>query len=295
MDFLADARRRAFSLWLRTGRLPRWARAQPAERKYNPWHDQDDGRFTFAGTGRYFGRGSAGSARSRSLDVAMGERPRDEGFGGFAGGGPGFDGGGTTGREEAFPDTPWRPDRAQKPPRQPTRRPAGKTPQATLDRYARIGQELRANRNSPKNRRQVEANGYVYTLDDRGLFREVRGTLTLGEISLRSRNLQLQAGGRDRRSDDDGGHYIAPRFNGPTQTLNHFAQNANFNRGRYRVLEEQWARELRAGKRVDVRIVAVYPGSSQRPSHLNVSFWINGERQSLRFPNERTETTRAKR
>lgn len=50
----------AFSVWLRTGRLPR----RP-EIKFNPWHDTRDGRFTFAGAGRYYAAGSAGSPRAR--------------------------------------------------------------------------------------------------------------------------------------------------------------------------------------------------------------------------------------
>ena len=103
------------------------------------------------------------------------------------------------------------------------------------------------------------------------------------------------AGGVDRRATDDGGHYVAPRFNGPTEAFNHFAQDANFNRGRYRVLEDQWARAMRAGKRVRVRIAPAYEGSSRRPSYLNVWFWIDGKRQSLQFPNESLETARAKR
>ena len=47
----------AFSLYLRTGRRRREDRI---ERKYNHWHDPDNGRFTFEGQGRYFaGRPSA--------------------------------------------------------------------------------------------------------------------------------------------------------------------------------------------------------------------------------------------
>lgn len=53
------ARRRvhptAFEVYLRTGR-----RFRSLEVKFNPWHDPDDGRFTFAGTGHYFPRGSGG-------------------------------------------------------------------------------------------------------------------------------------------------------------------------------------------------------------------------------------------
>lgn len=61
---------------------------------------------------------------------------------------------------------------------------------------------------------------------------------------------------------DDGGHYIAARFNGPTEAFNHFAQDANFNRGGYRLLEDEWARDKRAGKTVTVRIVPRLEGGS---------------------------------
>ncbi|WP_419827366.1 DNA/RNA non-specific endonuclease [Sphingomonas sp.] len=54
----------------------------------------------------------------------------------------------------------------------------------------------------------------------------------------RSRNAQATAGGGNRLATDDGGHYVAVRFNGPTDTFNHFAQDANFNRGGYRLLED---------------------------------------------------------
>ena len=54
MEISADERRRAFSAWLRTGRLPLQS-ASDVEVKFNPWHDPDDGRFTFANSGRYFG------------------------------------------------------------------------------------------------------------------------------------------------------------------------------------------------------------------------------------------------
>jgi hypothetical protein len=40
----------AFSLYLRTGRRPDPAQL---EVKYNPWHDEENGQFTFEGQGRY--------------------------------------------------------------------------------------------------------------------------------------------------------------------------------------------------------------------------------------------------
>lgn len=62
-------RRQAFSVLLRTGRLPSARAADGIELKFNPWHDPNDGRFTFAGSGRSFGRGEtkpSGSMGRRS-------------------------------------------------------------------------------------------------------------------------------------------------------------------------------------------------------------------------------------
>jgi hypothetical protein len=113
--------------------------------------------------------------------------------------------------------------------------------------------------------------------------------LTVAEAPSRSRTSQRQAGGAERRITDDGGHYIAARFNGPTEAFNHFAQDANFNRGGYRLLEDEWAREKRAGRAVTVKIAPQFNGNSVRPSMINVWWTVDGKVKSLRFLNERSE------
>ncbi|MBN8849033.1 MAG: hypothetical protein J0I73_13190 [Sphingomonas sp.] len=57
IDVSETERRHAFSMWLRTGRWPVARGADGTELKFNPWHDPGDGRFTFANTGNYHGRG----------------------------------------------------------------------------------------------------------------------------------------------------------------------------------------------------------------------------------------------
>jgi hypothetical protein len=52
----------AFSRWLRTGRLPEIRISDEVEFKFNPWHDPVDGRFTFAGSGHYYGADGANPA-----------------------------------------------------------------------------------------------------------------------------------------------------------------------------------------------------------------------------------------
>lgn len=61
---------RAFEYYLRTGRRLLSENSE-AEYKFNHWHDPDDGRFTFAGQGRYSaGDSPAGSGRDRRPAIA---------------------------------------------------------------------------------------------------------------------------------------------------------------------------------------------------------------------------------
>ena len=109
--------------------------------------------------------------------------------------------------------------------------------------------------------------------------------MSLASDPQRSRSSQSAAGGSNRLTTDDGGHYIAARFNGPTDTFNHFAQDANFNRGGYRVLESGWANDIKAGKQVYVAITPTYDGSSKHPTAIRVTYSVNGSRETRLFPN----------
>ncbi len=253
-------RRYAFSIWLRTGRLPRVSVVDGVELKFNPWHDPTDGRFTFAGSGRNYSRGGRT----------------------FTGGGGSFGGAGATSTE------PWGDD-------VPERRRGSSAASSAVSRRSPASMATASQRlggASPLHR--YVRNGYEYQIDDRGRTHRVSGTLSLADRQVRSRTAQAQAGGADRRTIDDGGHYIAVRFKGPTDAFNHFAQDANFNRGRYCVLEDQWAREKRAGKSVTVKIVPIYDGVSKRPAVINIWFTINGHKESINLANEPKEKPRGK-
>ncbi|MFT3975899.1 MAG: DNA/RNA non-specific endonuclease [Sphingomonas bacterium] len=264
MEIAEEERRHAFSMWLRTGRWPVARGADGTELKFNPWHDPKDGRFTFANSGNYGGGGWG-----------------DGGFSG--GGGGGFGGGGASGN--------WQdPVRPKKPPHpkppvatiQPKRDAAKPAPAAST-----IGK-------TTEPLRHVTQNGYDFGIDSGGRTKTVSGNLGTADTPLRSRTAQKRAGGADRRSSDDGGHYIAVRFNGPTDAFNHFAQDANFNRGRYRALEDQWARAKKARKSVFVKIMPAYEGKSQRPSVIDIRFIIDGHPNSIKIPNESGKTHHGK-
>ncbi|HEU4649939.1 MAG TPA: DNA/RNA non-specific endonuclease [Croceibacterium sp.] len=195
----------------------------------------------------------------------MSKRPRQP-FGGYAGGGRGFNGGGASGSWETHADV--------------------------VERRRR---ELRAGLPKGKGWRDITENGHTWTLDESGTARVIIGKIELGTTPPRSRTLQRQAGGPERRPSDDGGHYVAPRFNAPTKRFNLLPQDMNLNRGRWRALEDEWARDRRANKEVDYMIVPAFERSSRRPSHINVWWWVDGEERSLRFPNEPLERSRDKR
>ncbi|MBY0306825.1 MAG: DNA/RNA non-specific endonuclease [Sphingomonas sp.] len=327
MDQPSKQRQRAFSVWLRTGRLS-VPDSNGVERKFNPWHDLEDGRFTFVGGGRYFGRAGAGQGDRPARRVPkikyvedrrltpistreeveawraeqLAKNGRKPGYreaieaqylryldvisrrsGSFGGGGGGFGGGGATGTWDepasVLADAASTPLAKPSPPQLPAGDPAS----AGASRSGAAAIEPR---------HQIVRNGYTYEIDSRERTRRVSGMLSSTATSVRSRTSQTQAGGADRRVSDDGGHYIAARFRGPTEAFNHFAQDANFNRGGYRVLEDEWARDKRAGRSVTVTIVPRFDSESARPSTINVWWTVDGKGKSVRFPNERSEKRR---
>ena len=68
-------------------------------------------------------------------------------------------------------------------------------------------------------------------------------------------------------------------------TFNHFAQDASFNRGSYRVLEDSRAKAKKAGKGVSVKITPHYGGSSRRPDAIEVSYKVGDELRVRIFSN----------
>lgn len=229
----------AFEIYLRTGiRLRSPDAAQAPDFKFNPWHDPENGRFTFRNAGRYY----------------SGNDP----FGGYGGGGDGFNGGGASGGWDEPAER--KPNSAPKP-----------------------KQTLPAPTQKPVTFRK---NGYRFDIDANRRTTLAEGPLAAGPNAGRSRSLQRRAGGDDREQRDDGGHYIAPRFNGPKEWFNHFAQDRNFNRGAYRELERQWGKDVAAGRKVFVTIIPAYRGESNRPSSIAVYWTVRGQKKMQIFRNE---------
>lgn len=264
-----------FEFYLRTGR--RMADLTAISLKFNPWHDPEDGRFTFSEQGTRYG--SSPTPGARNSNNSMSPKPKRPGFGGFGGGGRGFNAGGSSG---PIPEPTKGPTSTTLPSSKPAQNASANVP-------GRQGHASAPKTKPAANpiRHVVDRNGYRFGLDEEKRTIIVTGNLKIPEAFERSRNQQRRAGGTDRRSDDDGGHFIAAQFGGPKDAFNHFAQNASFNRGGYRVMENEWARELRAGKGVLVGVSVNYRRDSKRPSGLVVQWIVDGVRRKQRFSNEK--------
>lgn len=247
-----------FELWARTGRNRTASGLGPVEVKFNPWHDIHSGEFTFRNTGRFFGPSSAGALPRHASRAQPNRAPAAR-----------FGGGGASGR--------WDP--------QPSPPPATRNPREQITKLD-IPQP-----SEPQNI-TITKNGYVFQIDSSQRTRDVSGTLHFPKTIIRSRTAQAKAGGPDRQPKDDGGHYIAARFDGPTDAFNHFAQARGFNRGRYRTLEDSWAKAMKEGKKVRVHIVPHYSRNSLRPDGLKVEYFIQGKLQSIYFANAYLEKHR---
>ena len=120
-------------------------------------------------------------------------------------------------------------------------------------------------------------NGYHYATDGSGRVTSVEGRLDL-QTADRNGYQQRVSGREDRLPNDQGGHLIASIFNGPGDRLNMVPMNGNFNMGAWRSMESRFADALAAGRSVDVRVEAIYPADSARPSGFVVTSVTDGGR-----------------
>lgn len=316
-----SAQRVAFEIYLRTGRR---IAADEIETKFNPWHDSLTGQFTFVGRGRYFGRGSrtdgkrtggggrAGSASGNQSAPPSPERDpknplnhsvytvqKGDTLTSVAAQRRGLRVSDLAWLNDLPADQKLRVGQKLKLPHQEyleARRDEKNKILALayyLETHNGVLPHDPANPPSLSSQvldsdwRRVNRNGYAFWIDPIGRPRRIKGELTDG-LSARSRRNQARAGGSDRRRPgDDGGHYIAVRFNGPIDAFNHFAQDSGFNRGSYRAIEDSWARDKKAGRRVWVDIKPHYEGFSERPASLSVTWYVDGKRFERDLPNEK--------
>ncbi len=141
--------------------------------------------------------------------------------------------------------------------------------------------------NSPlKPNAKYKIDGYLYETDELGRVKKVSGEL---KLEPRGRNTHQQGKSVELKDGvkgtDEGGHLIADRFYGPGEQINYLPQKGSLNQGAWKKMENDWAKELAAGKKVEVDIRPIFEGNSKRPIGFKVKETINGKSKIREFKN----------
>ena len=147
--------------------------------------------------------------------------------------------------------------------------------------------------NSVPDTKEYDSKGYHYKMNDYGQLLHAGGELRL-EDGKRNNYAQRIAGGENRHEEDDGGHLIASRFGGSGELDNIVPEDKSVNRGGFKSLENEWARNLEDGNKVYVDIDPVYQNDSKRPILITGSYEIDDgnkkEKEYFSMTNENLES-----
>ena len=124
---------------------------------------------------------------------------------------------------------------------------------------------------------EYEINGTRYTTDDLGRITHAEGYLEDTPENERDNAAQSDAGGKDRKSGDDGGHLRARMNGGSSGNENLVPMRDTINRGDYKQSENEENQMLKDGKQVYEKIDVTYDDDSARPSKIDKAY-TDGEK-----------------
>lgn len=130
---------------------------------------------------------------------------------------------------------------------------------------------------------QYEINGYTYKTDELG--RIISAEEHDGRLTIKDSLSDIGKG--DQREGDQRGHIIGDQFDGSNGLENMIAQDAGVNIKDYKNFENELAREVKEGKKVEVQIEPEYEGNSGRPDRIIVTYTIEGKENIRIFSNQR--------
>lgn len=126
-----------------------------------------------------------------------------------------------------------------------------------------------------------ERNGYTYTTDENGRITSWGGEAKYEPENERDTNAQTESGGEDRKDGDDGGHLVARVLGGSSGNENIVPMRDTVNRGDYKKSENEIAEAKKQGKDVQDSGRVIYEGDSKRPSKIERTYTIDGEKSHL--------------
>ena len=128
-------------------------------------------------------------------------------------------------------------------------------------------------------------NGITYKTDSEGRIISWEGEPGYNPDADRDGEAQTEAGGEDREEGDDGGHLVARVLDGASGNENIVPMRDTVNRGDYKKSENEIAQAKKEGKDVQDSGFIIYEGDSSRPSKIERTYTIDGEKRELKVDN----------
>lgn len=128
-------------------------------------------------------------------------------------------------------------------------------------------------------------NDNIYTTDDKGRIIRCEAKPVCTPGNLRDNEAQRQAGGEDRRPNDQGGHIVGRDMNGDSGIGNLVAMDSKINQSDYKRMEKDIKIALGEGKDVTTKTEMTYSGDSERPDKITVTVTADGKDTVYKFDN----------
>ena len=132
---------------------------------------------------------------------------------------------------------------------------------------------------------EYTVNGITYKTDAQGRIVSWEGKPGYNPEAERDGEAQTEAGGEDRQDGDDGGHLVARVLDGSSGNENIVPMRDTVNRGDYKKAKNEIAKAKQEGKDVQDRGNIIYEGDSSRPSKIERTYTIDGEKRELKVDN----------
>ncbi|URJ59039.1 DNA/RNA non-specific endonuclease [Paenibacillus polymyxa] len=168
--------------------------------------------------------------------------------------------------------TPPKPSKPKEKPPKTERpdKPNSQKPDGTIDKPFDENGSLKPNI-------KYKAGEYDYSYETDGLGRLNKFETDNLQLTKRESRLDHNPKTPGKEGGDHAGHLAGDRFGGSPELDNLVSQSRKVNLSQYKKIENQWAKALKDGKEVKVKVDIEYEGDSLRPSKFNVQYEIDGK------------------
>lgn len=128
-------------------------------------------------------------------------------------------------------------------------------------------------------------NGNIYETDNNGRIINCEAKPVCSPENPRDNEAQRQAGGEDRRHNDQGGHIIGRDMNGDGGIGNLIAMDSKINQSDFKRMENDIKAALNEDKEVTTKTEMTYTGDSKRPDKITVNVAADGRNTIYKFDN----------